>query len=146
MTETPRKPAPPSAGTDENASAAARLAAIVASLEGYDPDALPVDAAREIIGAFVQPVSLVERLGLREALDRVLAQDVLSPIDVPAHDNSAMDGYALAAASLGDGDTRLTVAGTAVAGLALLVLLCLDHLRLRAALAVARSFGPARPA
>lgn len=38
------------------------------------------------------------------------------------------------------------LAGTAVAGLALLVLLCLDHLRLRAALAVARSFGPPRPA
>lgn len=37
-------------------------------------------------------------------------------------------------------------AGTAVAGLALLVLFCLDHLRLRAALAVARSFGQARAA
>ncbi|MCK7499325.1 MAG: hypothetical protein MZW92_59390 [Comamonadaceae bacterium] len=36
----------------------------------------------------------------RMALGRVLAADVVSPIDVPAHDNSAMDGYAFDGAAL----------------------------------------------
>ena len=36
----------------------------------------------------------VERVRLFDALDRVLAEDIVSPIDVPSHDNSAMDGYA----------------------------------------------------
>jgi molybdopterin molybdotransferase len=41
-----------------------------------------------------------ETLPLAQALGRVLAADVVSPIDVPAHDNSAMDGYAFAGAQL----------------------------------------------
>ncbi|MEG0555483.1 MAG: molybdopterin molybdenumtransferase MoeA, partial [Comamonas sp.] len=39
-------------------------------------------------------VAEVETLPLIEALDRVLAADVLCPVNVPPHDNSAMDGYA----------------------------------------------------
>ena len=46
-------------------------------------------------------VQAVEKLALRSALGRVLPRDVVSPIDVPAHDNSAMDGYALRGAELG---------------------------------------------
>jgi molybdopterin molybdotransferase len=47
----------------------------------------------------------------------VLAQDVVSPIDVPSHDNAAMDGYALRGLDLAaDGETRLAVAGTGLAG------------------------------
>lgn len=49
---------------------------------------------------FVQPVSGVARVPIRSALDRVLAEDVLSSIDVPSHDNSAMDGFAFASAEL----------------------------------------------
>ncbi|MDX1670280.1 MAG: molybdopterin molybdenumtransferase MoeA, partial [Limnobacter sp.] len=52
-----------------------------------------------------------------EALNRVLAKDILSPIDVPAHDNSAMDGYALNSADINTkGSTRLSVVGTVKAG------------------------------
>ncbi len=56
---------------------------------------LPVAQAREIIARLVPRVRTVEKVALRAALGRVLAADVRSPIDVPSHDNSAMDGYAL---------------------------------------------------
>ena len=47
---------------------------------------------------------------IAQALGRVLADDVISPIDVPAHDNSAMDGYAFAGSALGtDGAIELRV-------------------------------------
>src|SRR5690606_9208742 len=60
---------------------------------------------------------LVERVPIRSALGRVLAHDVLAPIDVPAHDNSAMDGYAVRGDDLAvNGETRLRVAGRALAG------------------------------
>jgi molybdopterin molybdotransferase len=64
-------------------------------------------------------VAGVETLALAEALGRVLAQDLISPMNVPPHDNSAMDGYAFDGALLetdpGAGLT-LSVAGTAYAG------------------------------
>jgi molybdopterin molybdotransferase len=86
----------------------------------YDPNALPVAAAQEIVRQWALPRSgavATERVGLLDALDRVLAEDVVSPIDVPAHDNSAMDGYAFNGAALRDaGELTLTVAGTAYAG------------------------------
>ncbi len=89
----------------------------VSCLADYDPESLHVDRAAEIIRALVRPVGGSERVFLRDALGRVLAEDVISPIDVPAHDNSAMDGYALAARSLSDsGETHLRVVGTALAG------------------------------
>ena len=53
-----------------------------------------IDEARAAIAAALQPVIAPESVPLAMALGRVLAADVLSPIDVPAHDNSAMDGYA----------------------------------------------------
>lgn len=90
---------------------------IASSVSGYDPEDLTVERAREFIARFVPRVRTVEKLALRSALGRVLAEDVKSAIDVPAHDNSAMDGYALRGADLtGDGPTRLRIAGTALAG------------------------------
>jgi molybdopterin molybdotransferase len=54
---------------------------------------------------------------VRQALDRVLTEDVISPIDVPAHDNSAMDGWALRYCDLAaEGESRLKNIGTAFAG------------------------------
>ncbi len=61
---------------------------------------LSVDQARAAIAAALQPVTGDEVVGLRQALGRVLAEPVISPIDVPAHDNSAMDGYAFASTDL----------------------------------------------
>ena len=63
--------------------------------DDYDPDSLSVDAARAAIRRFLQPVTTVERVHIRAALDRVLAADIQSPLDVPAHDNAAMDGWAV---------------------------------------------------
>jgi molybdopterin molybdotransferase len=89
----------------------------VSCLADYDPDALPVARAKALTRGLVEPIRGTQRLFVREALGRVLAQEVISPIDVPAHDNSAMDGYAVRAADLApDGETRLTVAGSALAG------------------------------
>jgi molybdopterin molybdotransferase len=95
----------------------ATLADAVARLDAYDPDALPVASARAVIDTLVEPVQAVERVAIRAALDRVLACDVVSPIDVPAHDNAAMDGYAVRSADVCGPDTAaLRVVGTALAG------------------------------
>lgn len=56
---------------------------------------LGIDAAREMIFARVQPVDGIERVPLRRALGRTLAQDTVAPIAVPGFDNSAVDGYAV---------------------------------------------------
>jgi molybdopterin molybdotransferase len=93
------------------------LEQIASCVSGYDPKALPVDKAQEFIARLVPQVTAIENLALRSALGRVLARDVVSTIDVPAHDNSAMDGYALRGGDLqAAGDTMLTVAGTGMAG------------------------------
>ncbi len=85
--------------------------------DDYDPNSMPVDRARELIARFLAPVTATERVHLRAALGRVLAADIISPLDVPAHDNSAMDGYAVRCADLkSDGEVTLSVAGTAFAG------------------------------
>jgi molybdopterin molybdotransferase len=92
------------------------LASITSCLSDYDPDALPVAQAQRIIRDYIHPVAQTELLALCAALGRVLAADIVSPIDVPSHDNSAMDGFALRSEDLGDGDTVLRIAGTAYAG------------------------------
>ena len=78
---------------------------------------LGVEEARRRILDEVAPVRGTERLALRSALGRVLAADVRSPIDVPGHTNSAVDGYALAGTELpADGEREFRVIGTAWAG------------------------------
>jgi molybdopterin molybdotransferase len=85
--------------------------------DDYDPNSMPVPAAREFIARFLTPVTAIERVHLRAALGRILAADVISPLNVPAHDNSAMDGYAVRFADLdAGGETTLTLAGSAFAG------------------------------
>jgi molybdopterin molybdotransferase len=88
----------------------------LSSAEDYDPNSMPVDQARARIARFLAPIRGAERVGVRAALGRILAADVISPLDVPAHDNSAMDGYALRHADLGSSETTLRVAGAAFAG------------------------------
>src|SRR5882672_7028368 len=95
----------------------ATLKEIISCTSGYDPDALPVAKANEVIRSFVRPVAGIEKLAVRAALGRVLAKDIVSPIDVPSHDNSAMDGYAVRNDDLGAGEpVTLTEIGTAYAG------------------------------
>jgi molybdopterin molybdotransferase len=96
----------------------ATLREVISCTSDYDPDALPVAKANEVIRSFVNPVSGVEKLRVRAALGRVLAKDIVSPINVPSHDNSAMDGYAVRNDDLRAGElvVTLTEIGTALAG------------------------------
>jgi molybdopterin molybdotransferase len=78
---------------------------------------LSVADARAAIAAALQPISGDESVALVAALGRVLAADVVSPIAVPAHDNSAMDGYAFAGAALrADAASTFRVVGAVHAG------------------------------
>jgi molybdopterin molybdotransferase len=92
------------------------IASVVSCLDGYDPDALRVDKAREAIRACLAPITATERLPLRAALGRVLAEDIVPAINVPGHDNSAMDGYAFCFNDLKEKETTLRQIGTAFAG------------------------------
>lgn len=77
---------------------------------------LSTSDARRAIFERLSPVTGWERVAVRDALGRVLAEDVIAPCNVPAHDNSAMDGYAVRFADLGQDETALAVVGTAFAG------------------------------
>ena len=91
---------------------------IAQALQGFDPQALSVDKAQEFIQHLVQtrPFLTTEELPLMQALGRTVAEDIISPINVPAHDNSAMDGFALDGKQLGSSPLTLRVVGTALAG------------------------------
>lgn len=92
---------------------------IAAELQGYDPKALPAHQVNAFLAQLVQPIGQTETVGVFAALGRVLASDVVSPISVPAHDNSAMDGFAFDSAALQPNrPLRLRVVGTAYAGAA----------------------------
>jgi molybdopterin molybdotransferase len=78
---------------------------------------LSVAEARAAIHAALRPITGSETVPLQQALGRVLAADVVSPIDVPSHDNSAMDGYAFDGAALRpDAALALVSVGTVYAG------------------------------
>ncbi|GAB3654575.1 molybdopterin molybdotransferase MoeA [Ramlibacter alkalitolerans] len=89
---------------------------IAAQLQGYDPRALSAEAVGEFLAHLVAPVAQTAKVGVFDALGRVLARDLVSPISVPPHDNSAMDGFAFAGSQLGAGALQLQVVGTALAG------------------------------
>jgi molybdopterin molybdotransferase len=93
------------------------IAQAAAQLQGYDPQALSADAVGQFLGHLVTRVTQEETIGLVQALGRVLAHDLVSPISVPPHDNSAMDGFAFDGTLLASGEPlRLEVVGTALAG------------------------------
>ena len=95
----------------------ATLRDIVSCLSDYDPNALTVAKGQQVIMQFVQPVTAIEQVAIRSALDRVLAADIPSAINVPAHDNSAMDGYAFHGDELrAEGELNLRVVGNVQAG------------------------------
>jgi molybdopterin molybdotransferase len=78
---------------------------------------LSVAQARAAIAQALQAITDSHSLALPQALGRVLAEDVISPIDVPAHDNSAMDGYAFNGGCLKpDTLAVLAAVGTVFAG------------------------------
>lgn len=90
---------------------------IAAELQGYDPQSLSAEAVGEFLARLVEPLSEAESVPLVDALGRVLADDLVSPLSVPPHDNSAMDGYAFDGAQLSaDAPVVLSMVGTALAG------------------------------
>ncbi len=89
---------------------------IAAQLQGYDPQALSAQGVNDFLAQLVEPVSESQSVSIMEALGRVLAADVISPVNVPPHDNSAMDGFAFDGSQLSEGELTLEVIGTALAG------------------------------
>jgi molybdopterin molybdotransferase len=83
--------------------------------DDYDPNSMPVDKARAFINTFLTPIAGVAKLPIRSAIGRVLAEDIVSPVNVPAHRNSAMDGWAVRFADLAN-MTALLEVGTSFAG------------------------------
>jgi molybdopterin molybdotransferase len=78
---------------------------------------LPVAEVERIIAEKVEPVSEQEQVALNAACGRVLAGDIVAPIDLPPFDNSAVDGYAVRHADLArEGDTRLPIGERVTAG------------------------------
>ncbi len=84
--------------------------------DDYDPNSMPVDKARAFIHTFLTPIQGVAKLPIRSALGRVLAEDIVSPVNVPSHRNSAMDGWAIRFADLNAPDAVLTEVGASFAG------------------------------
>jgi molybdopterin molybdotransferase len=85
--------------------------------DDYDSESISVETARQKILTKISAVLSTEKLTLQQSINRVLAEDIVSIMDVPGHTNSAMDGYALSADDLPDSATReYNVIGTAFAG------------------------------
>ncbi len=82
-------------------------------MDDYDPNAMSVQQARQFIQQFLSPVVETETLPVMQSLSHVLAADIISPSNVPNHNNSAMDGFAFKHA---DGIKIIKVIGTAFAG------------------------------
>lgn len=90
---------------------------IAGELQGYDPKALRAETVLAFLEHLVVPTTHTETISLFDAPGRVLAQDIVSPVNVPPHDNAAMDGYAFDGTALRAGQALdLEVVGTALAG------------------------------
>ncbi len=93
------------------------MARIKDSCFAASENSMRIDEALALLRDRLEPVCGVETVPLRQALNRTLASDVIAGRDVPPHDNSAMDGYAVFFDDLNaDGETRLPVAGRIAAG------------------------------
>lgn len=78
---------------------------------------MPLDEALDQLAQRVGPVAGVSTVPLAQAVGRILAEDVTAATDVPPHDNSAVDGYAVFFADLDrEGETRLPVTARVAAG------------------------------
>jgi molybdopterin molybdotransferase len=83
----------------------------------HDKDRIPHEEALAVLRSRVRPVVDVESIDLHMAKGRYLAESVLAPRDIPAHDNAAVDGYAFSYSGYNDqSGARLKIVGEAVAG------------------------------
>lgn len=81
-----------------------------------DQQSLSVEQAQAYIDALLSPVTSWQKLALREALGHVLHEPVISPLQVPPHNNSAMDGYAIHSSDIQADSFTVTQTGIAYAG------------------------------
>jgi len=81
-----------------------------------DQNRLSIDAARQRIASLISPLTAWQRCPIRDVLDRILLDDIISPINVPAHNNSAMDGYAIRSSDIIGDSFSLKQVGIAFAG------------------------------
>ena len=86
------------------------------SFDGDDHPALSLEGARRAIDAAIEPIVATERVALKDGLARILAADLVAGVAVPAHDNAAMDGYAIRADVDAASPRTLHVVGKARAG------------------------------
>ena len=77
---------------------------------------LAIEEVERLIAERVTPVAETETVALKDARGRVLASDMIAPIDLPPFDNSAVDGYAVRHADLGSGETKLMIVDRLTAG------------------------------
>ena len=96
-----------------NKTTLSKLALDPSCMDDYDPNAMSVSQARQFITQFLQPATETETLPIMQSLGRVLAGDIISPSNVPNHNNSAMDGYAFKHST---GIKVAKIIGTAFAG------------------------------
>ena len=83
----------------------------------FDGGLIPVEAALRRVQARLAPVTGVEPQPLDDALGRILADEIVAAMDVPPHDNSAVDGWAVYAADLVPAaETRLLYGGSVKPG------------------------------
>ena len=79
-------------------------------------DLISVEQAQQTLLDATTTILRTETIALNQALGRILAEDIVSPIDVPEHDNSAMDGYALRAQDISEHNTSLPISQRIPAG------------------------------
>ncbi|MCX7191605.1 MAG: molybdopterin molybdotransferase MoeA [Candidatus Methylopumilus sp.] len=88
--------------------------------DDYDPNAMSVEKAKAWIANFLNPIDQKETIHIKDALNRIVAEPIMATMNVPNHDNSAMDGYAMNLDLLTDhGPFKLKVTGKLFAGKAL---------------------------
>ena len=83
------------------------------------PEDMPVEVVLNALAQLTTPIDESEAVEIKHALGRIVFQEVVSSIDVPAHDNSAMDGYAFDGAMLQHAEPygiELKAVGTVMAG------------------------------
>ncbi len=85
-------------------------------MQAHDPALMDVDAALQLLLQAARPLDRVDSVDTLEALGRVLAAEVRSPIDVPPAANTQMDGYAVRSADVTSLPTRLRVSQRIAAG------------------------------
>ena len=89
-------------------------------VDDYDPNAMSVEKAKAWIANFLNPIDQKETIHIKDALNRIVAEPIIATMNVPNHDNSAMDGYAINIDLLNDhGPFKLKVTGKLFAGNAL---------------------------